>query len=121
MAMSIKARVAASLPSVVRTAGSFASVDGAPFLHADRSRFQPRRRSWMGKATVHRQMSAKGHSRCLQHARHLSDLLPITALPDAVANRRDGPQPDMATLFDHVVGAGKQRRWHGQTGRLRGL
>jgi len=44
----------------------------------------------------------------------------------AHTKRRDGPTTDSciaatASLFDHLVGAGEQHRWHNDAKRLRGL
>src|SRR5262249_40961476 len=43
-------------------------------------------------------MSAKGHSRLLQHTQRWSRLLPIAAVPGPAANERDGPRPDKQKL-----------------------
>jgi hypothetical protein len=66
-------------------------------------------------------MSALGQKQTFAPQKVMSALPPKADMCGAARDVRYGPIADMRHSFDHLVGAGNQRRRHGKTERLGGL
>ena len=63
-------------------------------------------------------MCALGHKRTYAVQRLMSALPPKADMCGATRDVRYGPIADIASLIDDFVGAGYQRRWHGEPERF---
>src|SRR5712664_3381681 len=66
-------------------------------------------------------MTAKGPTRKSGDAISTSALPPTADIPESGCDVRKVPLPEVVNLFDHLIGAGEQRRWHFEAELFRSL